>query len=63
MVIIQLLSDSTICVIVILTDACKMNLVLYRCKVFFNRMKKVMVSNQSRSQAGGKSVKKSPNNP
>ncbi|XP_021467994.2 syntaxin binding protein 6 (amisyn), like isoform X1 [Oncorhynchus mykiss] len=33
-------------------DACKMNLVLYRCKVFFNRMKKVMVSNQSRSQAG-----------
>ncbi|XP_038824078.1 syntaxin-binding protein 6-like [Salvelinus namaycush] len=34
-------------------DACKMNLVLYRCKVFFNRMKKVMVSNQSRSQAGG----------
>ncbi|XP_064781010.1 syntaxin binding protein 6 (amisyn), like [Oncorhynchus masou masou] len=33
-------------------DACKMNLVLYRCKVFFNRMKKVMVSNQSRSQTG-----------
>ncbi|XP_041721851.1 syntaxin binding protein 6 (amisyn), like isoform X2 [Coregonus clupeaformis] len=34
-------------------DACTMNLVMYRCKVFFNRMKKVMVSNQSRSQAGG----------
>ncbi|XP_014000432.1 syntaxin binding protein 6 (amisyn), like isoform X3 [Salmo salar] len=33
-------------------DACKMNLVVYRCKVFFNRMKKVIVSNQSRSQAG-----------
>eukprot|EP00063_Salmo_salar_P086548 XP_014061383.1 PREDICTED: syntaxin-binding protein 6 isoform X2 [Salmo salar] len=34
-------------------DACTVNLVIYRCKVFFNRMKKGMVSKQSSPQAGG----------
>ncbi|XP_035631165.1 syntaxin-binding protein 6-like isoform X1 [Oncorhynchus keta] len=33
-------------------DACTVNLVIYRCKVFFNRMKKGMVSKQSSPQAG-----------
>nr|XP_020444306.1 syntaxin-binding protein 6-like isoform X4 [Monopterus albus] len=30
-------------------DACTMNLVIYRCKAFLNRLKKMMVANQSRS--------------
>uniref|UniRef100_A0A3B4ZI73 Syntaxin-binding protein 6-like n=1 Tax=Stegastes partitus TaxID=144197 RepID=A0A3B4ZI73_9TELE len=30
-------------------DACTMNLVIYRCKVFLNRMKNMIVANQSRS--------------
>uniref|UniRef100_A0AAZ3NUX9 Exocyst complex component Sec3 PIP2-binding N-terminal domain-containing protein n=1 Tax=Oncorhynchus tshawytscha TaxID=74940 RepID=A0AAZ3NUX9_ONCTS len=34
-------------------DACTVNLVIYRCKVFFNRMKKGMVSKQSSPQVGG----------
>lgn len=42
---------------VIVTDACTVNLVIYRCKVFFNRMKKGMVSKQSSPQAGGKGTK------
>lgn len=33
-------------------DACTMNLVIYRCRVFFKRMKNV-VSNQGRPQSGG----------
>ncbi|XP_041715961.1 syntaxin-binding protein 6 isoform X1 [Coregonus clupeaformis] len=33
-------------------DACTVNLVIYRCKVFFNHMKKVMVSKQSSPLAG-----------
>lgn len=33
-------------------DACTMNLVIYRCKAFLNRMKTKMVSNQSRSGGG-----------
>uniref|UniRef100_UPI0037E83B8B syntaxin binding protein 6 (amisyn), like n=1 Tax=Semicossyphus pulcher TaxID=241346 RepID=UPI0037E83B8B len=34
-------------------DACTMNLVIYRCKAFLNRMKNMMVANQRRSPAGG----------
>ncbi|CAJ1077579.1 syntaxin binding protein 6 (amisyn)%2C like [Xyrichtys novacula] len=34
-------------------DACTMNLVIYRCKAFLNRMKTRMVSNQSRPGGGG----------
>ncbi|KAM6906577.1 syntaxin binding protein 6 (amisyn), like isoform 2-T2 [Lycodopsis pacificus] len=34
-------------------DACTMNLVIYRCKAFLNRMKDMMVANQSRSPAQG----------
>lgn len=34
-------------------DASTMNLVIYRCKAFLNRMKKVMIANQSRSQGQG----------
>ncbi|XP_023134330.1 syntaxin binding protein 6 (amisyn), like isoform X1 [Amphiprion ocellaris] len=30
-------------------DACTMNLVIYRCKVFLNRMKNMIVANQNRS--------------
>ncbi|XP_022060818.1 syntaxin binding protein 6 (amisyn), like [Acanthochromis polyacanthus] len=30
-------------------DACTMNLVIYRCKVFLNRMKNLIVANQNRS--------------
>lgn len=33
-------------------DACTMNLVIYRCKAFLNRMKTKMVSNQSRPGGG-----------
>ncbi|XP_074541699.1 syntaxin binding protein 6 (amisyn), like [Halichoeres trimaculatus] len=33
-------------------DACTMNLVIYRCRAFLNRMKTKMVSNQSRSGGG-----------
>nr|XP_040016843.1 syntaxin binding protein 6 (amisyn), like [Gasterosteus aculeatus aculeatus] len=31
-------------------DSCTMNLVIYRCKAFFNRMRSKMVANQNRSQ-------------
>ncbi|XP_068433434.1 syntaxin binding protein 6 (amisyn), like isoform X1 [Clinocottus analis] len=34
-------------------DACTMNLVIYRCKAFLNRMKNTMFGNQSRSRALG----------
>lgn len=34
-------------------DACTMNLVIYRCKVFFNRMKRVMVPKPSHPQSEG----------
>ncbi|XP_034555437.1 syntaxin binding protein 6 (amisyn), like [Notolabrus celidotus] len=34
-------------------DACTMNLVIYRCKAFLNRMKTMMVSNPSRTASGG----------
>ncbi|KAF3702547.1 Syntaxin-binding protein 6 [Channa argus] len=34
-------------------DACTMNLVIYRCKAFLNRMKKILVANQSRSGGRG----------
>nr|XP_020444304.1 syntaxin-binding protein 6-like isoform X2 [Monopterus albus] len=34
-------------------DACTMNLVIYRCKAFLNRLKKMMVANQSRSPGRG----------
>ncbi|XP_038581989.1 syntaxin binding protein 6 (amisyn), like [Micropterus salmoides] len=34
-------------------DACTMNLVIYRCKAFFNRMKNKMVANQSCSPGRG----------
>ncbi|XP_042359657.1 syntaxin binding protein 6 (amisyn), like [Plectropomus leopardus] len=37
-------------------DACTMNLVIYRCKAFLNRMKKLMVANQSRSAARGSTM-------
>nr|XP_046229975.1 syntaxin binding protein 6 (amisyn), like [Scatophagus argus] len=40
-------------------DACTMNLVIYRCKAFLNRMKNMMVANQSstyRGQPGQKST-------
>ncbi|XP_073348517.1 syntaxin binding protein 6 (amisyn), like [Pagrus major] len=36
-------------------DACTMNLVIYRCKAFLNRMKNMMVANQ-RSSGRGKAV-------
>lgn len=36
-------------------DACTMNLVIYRCKVFLNRMKSTMMANQSRSPGRGQS--------
>ncbi|KAM8832162.1 syntaxin binding protein 6 (amisyn), like [Spinachia spinachia] len=31
-------------------DSCTMNLVVYRCKAFFNRIRNIMVANQNRSQ-------------
>ncbi|KAM6992232.1 LOW QUALITY PROTEIN: syntaxin binding protein 6 (amisyn), like [Tautogolabrus adspersus] len=34
-------------------DACTMNLLIYRCRAFLNRIKNRMVANQSRSAAGG----------
>lgn len=37
-------------------DACTMNLVIYRCKAFLNRLKNIMVANQSRSAARGQRV-------
>nr|XP_020449739.1 mastermind-like protein 1 [Monopterus albus] len=37
-------------------DACTMNLVIYRCKAFLNRLKKMMVANQSRSPGRGKAA-------
>ncbi|XP_070705849.1 syntaxin binding protein 6 (amisyn), like [Pempheris klunzingeri] len=36
-------------------DACSMNLVIYRCKAFLNRMKNMMVAKQSRSPGRGQS--------
>lgn len=39
-------------------DACTMNLVIYRCKAFLNRVKNLMVSNQSPSPGQGKIVTK-----
>ncbi|XP_029903003.1 syntaxin binding protein 6 (amisyn), like isoform X2 [Myripristis murdjan] len=36
-------------------EACTMNLVIYRCKAFFNRMKNMMVANQGRPQGRGQS--------
>lgn len=39
-------------------DACTMNLVIYRCKAFLNRVKNLMVSNQSPSTGQGKVVTK-----
>ncbi|KAM4522542.1 syntaxin binding protein 6 (amisyn), like [Odontesthes bonariensis] len=35
-------------------DACTMNLVIYRCKAFLNRVKKVMATNQSTTPCHGK---------
>uniref|UniRef100_A0A8D3B6D7 Syntaxin binding protein 6 (amisyn), like n=1 Tax=Scophthalmus maximus TaxID=52904 RepID=A0A8D3B6D7_SCOMX len=37
-------------------DACTMNLVIYHCKAFLNRMKKMMVANQSGSLGEGQRV-------
>ncbi|KAK5880501.1 hypothetical protein CesoFtcFv8_023523 [Champsocephalus esox] len=37
-------------------EACTMNLVIFRCKVFMNRLKNRMVANKSRSPARGKDV-------
>ncbi|XP_044024660.1 syntaxin binding protein 6 (amisyn), like isoform X2 [Siniperca chuatsi] len=37
-------------------DACTMNLVIYRCKAFLNRMKNMMVAKQSRSPGRGQRV-------
>ncbi|XP_020512377.1 syntaxin binding protein 6 (amisyn), like [Labrus bergylta] len=34
-------------------DACTMNLLIFRCRAFLNRIKNRMVANQSRSAAGG----------
>lgn len=34
-------------------DACTMNLVIYRCKAFLNRVKNMMVANQSHSHSRG----------
>ncbi|XP_071760535.1 syntaxin binding protein 6 (amisyn), like [Centroberyx gerrardi] len=41
-------------------EACTMNLVIYRCKAFFNRMKNMMVANQGRSQARGQPGQRPP---
>ncbi|XP_062292949.1 syntaxin binding protein 6 (amisyn), like [Scomber scombrus] len=35
-------------------DACTMNLVIYRCKAFLNRMKNMMIANQTHSHGQGK---------
>ena len=43
-------------VLSLILDACTMNLVIYRCKAFLNRMKNMMVANKSRSSARGKAV-------
>uniref|UniRef100_A0A8C9YSN6 Syntaxin binding protein 6 (amisyn), like n=1 Tax=Sander lucioperca TaxID=283035 RepID=A0A8C9YSN6_SANLU len=37
-------------------DACTMNLIIYRCKAFLNRMQNIMVAKQRRSQVQGKAV-------
>lgn len=40
----------------VLLDACTMNLIIYRCKAFLNRMQNIMVAKQRRSQVQGKAV-------
>uniref|UniRef100_A0A3B4T4I9 Syntaxin binding protein 6 (amisyn), like n=1 Tax=Seriola dumerili TaxID=41447 RepID=A0A3B4T4I9_SERDU len=41
-------------------DACTMNLVIYRCKAFLNRMKNMMVAKQRRSPAGDPETEREP---
>ncbi|KAF4099274.1 syntaxin binding protein 6 (amisyn), like isoform X1 [Onychostoma macrolepis] len=40
-------------------DACSVNMVIYRCKIFLNRMKNSMTANQGRSQREAAAVKAS----